>query len=363
MMNFNPNPAVFTPAFAVPCCVADEHLKLAGAVALKVLLLFLRSGGLPPEELAEKCGQPISEILDALHFWVQRGVLTVDGFRLPADCAVAIDKNTIPVAAAVSPQADGKGNASRFFEADDKKHREEFTESEILARTKESPELGELFQVAQKILGRTLGFRGEVMLLELHDTCGLPTEVLAMLLQYCANAGKTANNYITEIGKRWGEREIDTIEKAEGQIRYYSEISGVWREIAKAGGYSANRPTEKQAETIRVWREDYGFSTEMILLAYEEAQNRTGKLSFAYMDKILRNWKDADVKTPEQIAAYYAATNAPRRFTVPSAQAKGNGSKVQSNDEPPPSYDLDAFIQATQQVPLSKRLFSKDENE
>ena len=35
----------------------------------------------------------------------------------------------------------------------------------------------------------------------------------------------------------------------------------------------------------------------MIILAYDEMANHTGKLSFAYIDKILMNWHKKGIKT------------------------------------------------------------------
>ena len=63
--------------------------------------------------------------------------------------------------------------------------------------------------------------------------------------------------------------------------------------------------TEKKY--ISAWTEELNISPELVSLAYDKTVENTGKLSFAYMNKILVSWhgegiKDADgVKRSEEI--------------------------------------------------------------
>ena len=50
---------------------------------------------------------------------------------------------------------------------------------------------------------------------------------------------------------------------------------------------------------INQWRDKCGMSVEMIALAYEYCILATNKLSFQYMDSIIRNWKKAGISTVE----------------------------------------------------------------
>lgn len=63
---------------------------------------------------------------------------------------------------------------------------------------------------------------------------------------------------------------------------------------------STPRPTQKQTEYILSWRA-LGFEAPIIARAYDEMAERTGKISFNYMDKILLNWHTAGYKTPEDV--------------------------------------------------------------
>ena len=44
-----------------------------------------------------------------------------------------------------------------------------------------------------------------------------------------------------------------------------------------------------------------GFDAPIIARAYDETAERTGKISFNYMDKVLLNWHNAGYKTPEDV--------------------------------------------------------------
>ena len=76
-MDYSINPAVWSRAFPIPCDITDKHIKMCSGVALKCLLLILRS----PDEygsievLAKKLGQPNSEIADALNYWEEQGII------------------------------------------------------------------------------------------------------------------------------------------------------------------------------------------------------------------------------------------------------------------------------------------------
>lgn len=65
--------------------------------------------------------------------------------------------------------------------------------------------------------------------------------------------------------------------------------------------------TQTEKKYISAWTEELNISPELVSLAYDKTVENTGKLSFAYMNKILVSWhgegiKDADgVKRSEEI--------------------------------------------------------------
>ncbi len=324
-MSYSVNPSAFKSIFAVPADIVDKHIRLANGDQLKVLLWILRNSPDNPN-ISEMCAAlkiNESDAADYLQYWVLTGVLKDDenNCSLPSSAPSAE-----PSPISVTPQITPASKAEHVTSIPSKP-----SSSEIAKRIDESPEIGHLFNEAQHKLGKTIGYDGQCTLLLLHDHYGLPAEVLFMMIDYCVSIGKTNYGYLEAVGKDWGNREIDTLDKAAEQISVLRKINTVWSEFARSAGIANPRPTVKQSEYLRRWNEEWKFSVDMIILAYEEMANHTGKLSWGYIEKILGNWKNHGYKTPADVEK--AAEE--QKSKIPA----GNKSDIPSTA----SYDLDEF--------------------
>ena len=100
---------------------------------------------------------------------------------------------------------------------------------------------------AQQKLGRTIGYDGQSTLLMIHDQYGLPVEVILMILEYAASQGKTSMAYIAKMGRDWGEREIDTLEKAEEQLTRLRTGQSLWNQLkALTGIHTRAQPPHRK---------------------------------------------------------------------------------------------------------------------
>lgn len=323
-MNYSVNTSMFKSIFAVPTDIVDKHIRLANEHQLKVLLWILRNSPDNPDldEMCKALKMNPGDVQDYLQYWVLTGVLKTDNSEpvqtsFPEPEKVKAEKSVVkaPEPAKVSEKTEILIPSKP-------------SSMEIAERIEESPEIGHLFNEAQLKLGKTIGYDGQCTLLLLHDHYGLPTDVLFMLIDYCVSIGKTNYSYIQAVGKDWGTREIDTLDKAAEQISVLRKTNTVWREFAKNAGIVTPRPTMKQAEHLRKWTEELKFSTDMILLAYEEMADHTGKMNFNYIDKILLNWHSKGFKTPED---------------VENAAEEQKDRKPTKNSGMAASYDLDEF--------------------
>ncbi len=302
--------------FSVPAVVVDNYMKLASAEQIRTLLWVLRHAAEQPttEQAARALRYSEDNVREYVAFWQQNGVLQTDGKSVPVlQKQSAVQSEPTPEKKTLPDLPENKPTAA-----------------EILERTKESPELAFLFQEAQKKFGRTIGYDGQCTLLLMHDRYGLPVEVILMIIEYCAQVRKTSNAYIAAMGKSWAQEEIDTIEKAEEKIGELHRCGKLWKELASSAGLTAPNPTAAQSEYLRSWSTELGYGSEMIFLAYEEMANHCSKLSFAYMNKVLRNWHGKGLKTPQDVAQDN------RRFRE---------KKAQDDDEPPASYDINEMEQ------------------
>lgn len=317
-MSYSVNPSLFKSIFAVPTDIADKHIRLANGDQLKVLLWILRNSTDNPDinEMCKALKMNPSDAADYLQYWVLTGVLSENGETAVLSPSVEVKKEEKPAETKkveIVPVAPSKPSSK-----------------EILERIEESPEIGHLFNEAQQLLGKTIGYDGQCTLLLLHDHYGLPTEVLFMMIDYCVSIGKSNYAYLEAVGRDWGTREIDTLEKAAEQISVLKKANKVWNEFAKNAGITNPRPTVKQTEYLRRWSSEWKFSINMILLAYEEMANHTSKLSMGYIDKILLNWHNNGYKTPADVEKA-AEEQKDKKPAVKSASGKEA------------SYDLDKF--------------------
>lgn len=319
-MSYSVNPSVFKSIFAVPTDIVDKHIRLANGDQLKVLLWILRNSTDNPDidEMCKALKINASDAADYLQYWVLTGVLAENGeIAIPAPAPVSEKKETV--------KEEKKPEIPAVSVAPSKP-----SSKEILERIEESPEIGHLFNEAQQMLGKTIGYDGQCTLLLLHDHYGLPTEVLFMMIDYCVSIGKSNYAYLEAVGRDWGTREIDTLDKAAEQITILKKSNAVWKEFAQNAGITNPRPTVKQTEYLRRWSSEWKFGINMIILAYEEMANHTSKLSMAYIDKILMNWHTNGYKTPADVEKAAAE----QKDKKPAAKTK---SGVEA------SYDLDKF--------------------
>lgn len=333
-MFYQVNPSVWSTVFLVPTQIVDQHIRVASAEQLKVLLWVLRHAQ-EPFEIARLCADlkmNESDVHDYMQYWVLMGVLQ------QPDAPAAVSP-AAPAASVQAPPAPAAAEKELPDLAPPKP-----TSEQIVRRAEESPEIAFLFREAQQSLGRTIGYDGQCSLLQMHDVYGLPVEVILMLLEYTASIGKGNMQYILAIAKDWGTREIDTLEKADEQITTLRKNNRVWKEFAALADIRTPRPTAKQSEYLAQWTA-WGFSVEMLYLAYEIMADAIQKVSFAYMHKILTGWQQEGLFTPQ-------AVREARAQKQQAASKKGKASGA--------SYDLDKFRAKSIDVPSSYQKKAKN---
>ncbi len=328
-MKYIINPASWSSMFAVPTEVADKHLRLAGAVQLKALLWLLRhsNDNVDTEDMANDLGLSTADLSDAMYYWIEAGIVVENGNDIvfKKNDKENSDDTVIPERKVNKEKNEEKQKILPVIEL------VKPTMDQVVARGEEDAEIKFLFNEAQSILGRTIGFDGMSTLLMMHDGYGLPVEVIMMMIQYCKSIGKDSNTYLSRMGKDWGQREIDTIEKADEIISELRAADSLWYEFKRRAGFVNPQPTSSQRKYLSVWYNEYHFDIEMIYAAYEEMANNTTKLSFSYINKVLENWHKDGIKTPEEVE------NAKKLRKKKSVKKSENGSV--------PSYDIDGFME------------------
>lgn len=279
--------------FGVPAEVVDKHIRLAGAVQLKVLLCLLAR----PEQAGDAAGLsqmlslPPEDLADAMQYWISAGLVT-DTSHPETVSAPPVEETTAVREDAPSP----KPRAARRPAPAVKPSREE-----VVARGEQSEEIAWLLSQAQLRLGRTISVGEMSTLVYLHDTEGLPAEVIAMILEYSIAQGKGNIRYIEKIALSWAQEEIDTLEKAERKLSQLERQRKAWGQVLKAFGMERRLPSQREQEMATRWLEEWHFTPAMLRMAYDVCVDTTGKCSLPYINKVLDRWAKKGISTPDQV--------------------------------------------------------------
>ncbi|MBR5273326.1 MAG: DnaD domain protein [Clostridia bacterium] len=304
-MSYIINPKKWNKIFAVPAEVVDRHIKLAGSAQLKVLLWMLRNSEseFDLDALSKGTGIARADALDAMQFWVETGIMLKSGEIAPAQKAEKIKCETL-----TPPTPEPDPIRPSVVELDKSSLCNKPTTVDVARRGQESPELRFLWNQAQEKLGKTLSFNDQRTLLWMHDYLGLPIEVILMIIEYSVSQEKRGISYIEKIGVNWAQDEIFSVELAEIKLSQIKNRNTVWKKLCEEFSLPNATPTPKQAEWVEIWTNKFGFTIDIIRLAFEECLNRTAKINFNYIHKVLENWSTNGFKSPEDIKA---STNKP----------------------------------------------------
>lgn len=350
-MSFEINPYAYKSIFAVPTSVVDDNIRLASVLQLKVLLYMLRHSNknLSGEDIASALSLDKADAEDAMIFWQERGLMIKSDesakplLKIETTTDITLTKNSDEYPAE-SAETQPKKVADIPLSRP--------SHDQITARLQECKEFSGLFAEAQAALGKTIGYDGQSVLIMMHDSYGLPFEVILMAVEYSVSQNKTGYSSIAKLGKYWSEQGIDTLEGAMEYIEEHNSVNEVWNKLRSLTDISNRTPTSKQRGYLVAWVKEYGYDEQIIYYAYEESVDRTGKMSMPYMDKIIRNWYEKGVKTPMDIQREKAKWQEERDKKLP--QKKGANKNVPTLLQDEPSYDIDAFTKKAISLKFNK---------
>lgn len=302
-MGYKINLGVWNSVFAVPCCVVDEHIKMAGSAQLKALLYLLRHSGedVNQEEMSKALSIAPADINDALLFWSETGVLTRnDDIFSPSE--QDIHEKAVPAMSVAVEKTEVK--EKKTLTASEPKRP---TSEECASLLTQSQELQYLVTEAQNAMGKLISRGDTEILISLHEYAGMPVDVIIMAIYYCISLGKKNMRYIERTVLEWEKNDIDSTEKAD---RYLSELSkrqSAWNKVRKSFGIAERKPSSKESDFCNTWVNIWCFSDDIIKLAYDICIDNGKNLSFPYINKILQNWHEQGIKNIND--AYEASKN------------------------------------------------------
>lgn len=300
-MNYGINLGQWNSIFAVPTDVVDKHMKLAGAAQLKVLLYLLRHAGeeVTLESLAFAVGQKPSDTQDAVDYWINCGVLSggvnsqispppSDTVSNPAATATSVQ------APVTLPTAEIKNALGQSVEVKSKeKIRYRF--DECMKFVAEDEQLKNMLTAVEATLGKQLTHTEVTCFVTLAKWYGLPCTIIPMLIQYCKSIGKSSISYIEATGIGWAAEEIDNFEKAEQKISALTSRRRAWNTVRSALEIPERKATENELKFCDLWINAQHIDVELIRHAYDKCINKNGKISFHYMNGIIKRYFDRGI--------------------------------------------------------------------
>lgn len=276
--------------FAVPAAVADRHLKFCSEAQLKVLLLALRQGQSPVDTagIAGRLGLTETEVDDCLQYWQEAQLFTEGSAPQPEKAGPA---------PAEPPKKTVEEGVTTI------RSRGHLSPGEVNALLREDKRFAGLAAELEKARGSVLSPSEREILAYLCGSLELTPEYLLVAAAYCRDRGKKKMSYLEKMVAGWLEEGIDTYEKAEVHIRRLTRQEDDEGRIRRLFGLPERALTAREKACINRWCGEYMTPDALIKLAYDRAVEATGKVSFAYIDKVLAAWTAKGITTVEAAEA------------------------------------------------------------
>ncbi len=279
-----------------------EYVK----VYLYILMLSEKREEFTASSVAAALSCEEKDVVESLRFWCRQGLLELHS-------------------------TDGEIRNIRFLKPPEKSPAAA-SAANIKALRKNNKEVAQLLYVAEQYLKRPLTRNDINVLLFFLNDLKLPLDVCEFVVEYCVLKGHPSTRYIEKVGMSWHDKGIRSVKEAKDQ-------SGMWNkyhyDVLRAFGIRNRDPVTKEVGYIEKWRSEYGFSQTLIAEACSRTLAQTGKPSFEYADKIMKNWKAAHVKDlhdVEELDKKYKAARMQNGFRTGAVSVTASNASRQEVD-------------------------------
>lgn len=299
---------VWGSIFAVPTAVADRCLKFCTEGQLKVLLLALRQGQSPVDTagIAARLSLTEAEVNDCLQYWQEAGLFAPCAAPAPQPAQSAQPAQSQPVSSAapspVTTRETAEGQTITTVRA-----RGHLSPAEINALLRQDKQFAALTAELETARGDVLSPSEREILAYLYGSLELSPDYLLVAAAYCRKKGKKKLSYLEKMVAGWLEEGTDTYEKAEEKILRLTRQEDDEHRIRRLFGLPERALTAKEKACVERWCGEYMTPETLLKLAYDRTVEATGKVSFAYMDKILAAWAAKGITTAEAAEAERSA--------------------------------------------------------
>ena len=261
--------------------LTSSEFSEASANELRVLLTLVANGSLGVERISEITGLSSARVKSAIVLFEDAGILK------KCDTPPALAKNEQTV-------------TEHFEERITLGAMHEITAS-ACAKDIRDNSLASLLAECAALMGKAaLSTEEAKMISATYTQLALSEDYIITLAAYITEKkGKLTAVRLSGEAEKLVKGGIDTTEALEKYISdKESETGAMWEFKRILGIYNRNL-TKREAELVNRWYSDFGYGEAIIGEAYDITVMNTGKLSLAYMDKLITRWHECDCKTVE----------------------------------------------------------------
>lgn len=160
--------------------------------------------------------------------------------------------------------------------------------------------------LVQRMLGRPLSSSDIELISTWWYDYHFDRELIQFLLETCLEKKKFHIHYIHKVAESWQKEGLTTKDAAISYLNHRKEFQNDAGEIGRYLGFRKNLSTP-ELRLYEKWRNQFGFSQEMILKACDEVVH-TDKPTFRYIDAILTSWYEKKLSSPKDVEEYQKAS-------------------------------------------------------
>lgn len=260
----------------------DKLLRAADGDAALLYLHLLRSRSeTTVKQSALATGRSENTVVAAMHLLSRLGIIgNVDGLK---------EAPPRPVPSEETPQ---------------------YTAEDITRELENGSVFSTLVQEVQRSLNKILSSADLMRLFGIYDNLGLPPEVILQLVTHCIDEVRRKYSkdetrmptmrYIEQAAYTWEREGIISLELAEQYLKKLESRRALSSRIKSVLQIRDREFSTSEKRYVEGWI-DMGFSPEALAIAYDRTVLKTGKLSWAYMDSIIKSWHSNGMHTPAEI--------------------------------------------------------------
>lgn len=281
--------------FSVYNNFVDKYIKEANPSYIKVYLYILRHASSFDEitltKISKDTGLIKSDVISALKYWDEHGAITYNND--PDNIGIVIlNLDTMPTSDANSAFTDANSrdnSASSVHFQSNESVASSYKTNTVIKAIHDDKKLAHFFSILQQMLNKSLSSLDYKIIYSFIDYLKLPEQVIIILFEYCISINKTSMRYIEKIACSWADNGINTVSAAEQYVKKINEKNTIQSYYKQKFKITGREFTDSELKFLLSWINDYGANEDLIMSAYERTVLNTGKVSFKYMDSIIKN--------------------------------------------------------------------------